>query len=285
MKFLFSLVIILMASTSCNSSQQTFENSISEKTTNVNETLSGNFMITQIDNKKTTIPKLSIMFDEKSNKVTGFAGCNSFFGTYSANGNSITFSNVATSKKYCSKVIMSTENQIVNALNSATSFTITDKTLSLLENDTTLLKANKTTSTQLINNVISTKSDAVRGNYGTSVKYVTQSRGTYNYVSISKSTIALSKDQSLHSFTNYTCPEKDWKELNMFIEAVNLEMVQKLEAPTDKRSSNGAAAATLSIQIGDILYITPTFDDGAPPKEIEDVVNKVLSIKENAIKK
>jgi len=103
MKFLFSLIALLMLTESCNSSKETIEATNIKNSNKVQNILSGSYNITQIGNNNSIAPKLIITFDDKSNKVTGFSGCNSFFGTYETQGTVVTFSNIASTKKYCQK--------------------------------------------------------------------------------------------------------------------------------------------------------------------------------------
>ncbi len=276
MKFLFSLFALMMLTDSCNSSEKAIETTNIKKRDMAQSTFTGSYILTHIENTEAVSKKLTIMFDEKSNKVTGFAGCNSFFGTYTVQNSDITFNNISTSKKFCRKDIIDAERQFLNALNRVNTFTVKDDVLSLLENDTTLLKGTKPVATK--------KSDIVKGNYNNAITYQSSTRGSFEFINISESNILISTDRSLKTKKQYNCEEKDWEALNKMIEAVDLETFQKLKAPTDKRLFDGAAHATLAIQFGDVEYMTPTFDHGNAPKEIEALVNKVLSIKENVVK-
>ena len=56
-----------------------------------------------------------IKFDEKENKVSGKALCNSYFSDYEMTGQKITFSSVGSTKIYCEGV-MDEENQIITQL-------------------------------------------------------------------------------------------------------------------------------------------------------------------------
>jgi heat shock protein HslJ len=286
MRILFSLFTLIILTESCNSSKEVIETTTIKNSNNVQNTLSGSYIITQIRNNTSISPKLIISFDNKSNKVTGFAGCNSFFGSYTTQGAGITFSSIASSKKFCGNEINTIEKDFLNALHTANTFTVKNTVLFLLENDTTLLKASKTelSKSDASTTDSTTKSDIVKDNYQTRITYKALARGSFQYSEISKSNIAISTDRNLMQIDNYYCEEKDWEDLNTLIEAVDLETFQKLKAPTEKRFYDGAAHASLAIQLGDVKYMTPTFDHGHPPKEIEALVNKVLSIKENAVK-
>jgi len=129
------------------------------------------------------------------------------------------------------------------------------------------------------------KSDIIGDHYATSgVTYTAMSRGFYEYVQISGPKVSVSTDRNLQDIDTYTYNESDWKQLKALMDAVDLQTLNKLKAPTHKRLHDGAAHATLAFRQGDMEVMTPTFDHGHPPKEIEALVNKVLSIKENVLK-
>jgi len=271
-----------MATNSCNSSKEAVENSDLKNSNKVENTLSGSYIITQIGNNKSISPKLTISFDDELNRVTGFAGCNSFFGGYTEQNNDITFGNIASTKKLCQKEINDLERHLLKTLSMVNTFVIKDNILSFLENDMTLLMATKSV---VANSVFPKKSDIAKDNYNTAITYQSSTKGLFEFINISRANISFSTDRSLKTIDKYNCEEKDWEELNTLIEAVDMETFQKLKAPTDKRFTDAVAQAKLVIQLGDAEYMTPPFDHGNPPKEIEALVNKVLSLKENTVKK
>ena len=129
------------------------------------------------------------------------------------------------------------------------------------------------------------KSDVVGEHYSTSeVTYKATSRGFFEFVQISGEKVSISNDRNLQEIEKYTIDEKTSKELSRLIQDVDTQNLRKLKAPTDKRLYDGAAHATLTIRTGDMAMMSPTFDHGFPPKEIEALVNKVLSIKESVLK-
>ena len=278
MKFLFSLLIIVTLTESCSTAKNTMENKIEDTTKQSN--ISGTYTV---ENAVATTKALTLTFDENSTKVSGFSGCNRFFGTYIVSEeNSIAFTNIGTSKKYCQQELNTVERNFIKALSSVNSFTIKDTNLSLLQNKTPLINATKVadvSSKQAIN-------DSKKGlhNSSQSITYTTIARGAFNYVSISGANISISKDANLKSIDTYTCNKKDWEALMSLLKQVDVLNLQKLDAPTEKRLYDGAAHATLDIMLGDMIVRSPSFDHGHPPKEIEALVNKVLSIKENALK-
>ncbi|MBC3845880.1 META domain-containing protein [Winogradskyella echinorum] len=276
MKFLLSIFTLIIVAQSCNTTKETIENENLNSMKKEHITLSGSYTISQVGDNKSLSPKLNISFDENSNKVTGFSGCNTFFGTYAVENNKISFSQMATSKKLCRPEINDIESQILKALNDADSFSINGEDLILLNNQTVLLNATKS--------IIAIKNKVSRGNSGIGVTYQITSRGIFEYIHISESTIYYSTDRGLKSIHNYSNNKEDWTQINTLIDAIDIENLRNLEAPSHNRATDGAAEATLSVKMGDVLHISPSFDHGNPPEEIKALVNKVLSIKENTVK-
>jgi hypothetical protein len=140
------------------------------------------------------------------------------------------------------------------------------------------------TEAQSKSSIVKDKNDIVQSNYSDAVTYKAQSRGSFIFIQITGSQLLFSEDVNLQNVRTFTCEEKDVEEIARLLKAVNKETFQKLEAPTGKRLYDGAAHATLAIRQGDVEIITPTFDHGHPPQEIETLVNKVLSTKESVVK-
>jgi heat shock protein HslJ len=265
MKILCSFFALIMMMESCNSTKETVV--ISPE--NI-EKLSGTYFISQIEGYSTISEELSITFEDATNKVTGFAGCNTFFGTYNLDNQSITFQAIAMTKKYCQMEVNNLENQFLKALKSANKVSINENIMSLLVNDTVLLTANKRR--------------ALKGKSNSKIIYQVLSRGAFEYVEISESGVIVSSDRNLINSNNYKCYKEDWEVINSLINDLNLDAFEDLESPTGKRLFDGAPHATLVIKQGDRDFKTPSFDGGFPPEAIEALVNKVISIKENAVK-
>ncbi|GGW58017.1 heat shock protein HslJ [Winogradskyella epiphytica] len=274
MKLLLSLFTLLLAVTACDSTKKTID---SNQKMQKEETLSGTYFITHVGNNDVSKHKLAITFDESTNQFSGFAGCNQFFGAYSIDNNSLLLNNVGASKKLCHGDAMTIEDHILKALGIVDSFSIDDSILSLSGKSTILIKASKA-------EMVSQRPAAKSNTSGTSIKYQALTRGSFDFILISSSEIITSNDQSLQKLDKHSINQKDWDGLNALIEKVDLETFQNLNVPSTQHQFDGAAHATLAIQIGDIEYMSPTFDHGNPPTEIDALVNKVLSIKENTLK-
>ncbi|MCA0131168.1 META domain-containing protein [Winogradskyella alexanderae] len=271
MKFLLSLFSVVLLADSCNSEKNPMES----KRTDQNS-LYGNYIVTYLGTKVIESKTLKISFS-KTNEVKGFGGCNSFFGSFALDESKITFGNIASSKKFCGKEISTTERHFLTALNQTKELALTDNALSLSADNNVLLKAVK----------IDEEKDTMEKMTVLKpiVIYKTISRGSFEYIKISGTKVSLSTDKDLKSFSDYNCAEKAQNELHELLNQIDLNSLNKLKAPTDKRLFDGAPIATLTILKNKAEFTTPGFDHGYPPDEIKALVNKVLSIKENATKK
>lgn len=144
MKILISLFALLLISVSCNSTKETMVSSIKNS-----ESLSGTYTISLLGDDNSISEALSITFEVATNKVSGFAGCNNFFGTYSLDDKKLTLENLASTKKFCQDEVNSVENELLTVLNTVNTLVISDNGISLLEDETVLLKAIKSNSVQV----------------------------------------------------------------------------------------------------------------------------------------
>ena len=280
MRFLLGIICILILAEGCKTAEKSVSKpeELQEKSMD-QSTLSGTYIISEIGQKSKLKRKLTMTFDEANNRVSGFCGCNSFSGTYTIKEDNITFNDIYSSKKYCGENIGLLEQSFLSALKKTNRIQIADNVLNFYEDDVSVLKIKKPTASK------PTKADMIGDHYNTTtITYQASSRGTFEYILIAKSGITISNDINLKVKKSYHCNPKDWQALNKTMETINIENLDRLVAPTDKRLHDGAPHATLSVIKGDVKMTTASFDHGAPPKEIEDLVNKVLSIKENVIK-
>ncbi len=76
-------------------------------------------------------------------RVNGFAGCNTFSGSYTQNNSSLTFSAFATTRMACEKLIMTSENQFLQRLSRTKRFVLSQdaKRLSLIGDGVLRLQA------------------------------------------------------------------------------------------------------------------------------------------------
>ena len=72
------------------------------------------------------------------NKVTGFGGCNSFFGSYENDEETLSFSQLAATRMFCAET-MDKESQFMTSLSAVKTYKITGQTLQLFDADGKLL--------------------------------------------------------------------------------------------------------------------------------------------------
>lgn len=75
---------------------------------------------------------ISIIFDAASHRVTGNAGCNNFFGTYTESSEGLEFSKIGVTKMSCPNIHV--EMTFLKILEDADGYTIKGNRLSLKEN-------------------------------------------------------------------------------------------------------------------------------------------------------
>jgi len=81
-----------------------------------------------------------IIFDPAQKQVTGFAGCNNFFGSYELNGSSLKFGPVGSTRMACPDLQMSLETEVFIALDKTRSWDIRDGVLLLLDDSEVLAR-------------------------------------------------------------------------------------------------------------------------------------------------
>ncbi len=113
------------------------------------------------------------------------------------------------------------------------------------------------------------------------VVYEAFSRGSFFYLKINETTIEKSIDRSLKNPASKKCSKKEWQNILSYIEKINLEKISELQAPSEKSHTDRALQAQLKISTPDLTFTSSNFDHGNPPKEIESLVNTMLSLAES----
>ena len=111
------------------------------------------------------------------------------------------------------------------------------------------------------------------------VEYNVNTRGFNQKIVIQNKTFKLNRNRlGKDTLVQKTISEKDWSILVVAFQDLNLNELQNLKAPTEKRFYDGAAIATLKIIYKEKTYESTSFDHGFPPHEIEKLVNKINAI-------
>ena len=113
------------------------------------------------------------------------------------------------------------------------------------------------------------------------VEYQALSRGSFYQIKINKNTIEKTADRNLKNVSSKKCSKEDWNTIIALLNSINMEEISTLEAPTAKRLFDGAPHAQVSILSKDKTFTSNSFDHGHPPKEIQQLVNTMLSLAES----
>jgi len=113
----------------------------------------------------------------------------------------------------------------------------------------------------------------------TTIQYTANTRGFFQKIIIINQKATISRDRNGNDTPREVkISDSDWKELVTAFGKINLEELPNLKDPTQKRFYDGAAIANLKVRYQDKNYETKDFDHGFPPKEIEKLVNKIVSL-------
>ena len=111
------------------------------------------------------------------------------------------------------------------------------------------------------------------------VEYTANTRGFYQKIVVQNQTISVYRDRKETALpVTEKISEADWKELISLFQEIDLEGLQSLKAPSEKRYYDGAAIGNLKIDYKEKTYQTDGFDHGTPPLEIARFVTKITSL-------
>lgn len=83
-----------------------------------------------------------VVLEKSTGKTNGSGGCNSFFGSFTRNGDKLDISNLASTKKFCAD-LQELENGFFSALEAANRYSIKGHKLLLFKDNTPLAQLKK----------------------------------------------------------------------------------------------------------------------------------------------
>lgn len=226
--------------------------------------LSGLYTVSIIG-KTSNSDNLTIEFDEAKSKISGFSGCNRYFGSYTTSKDSITIGPIASTRKFCIGKANDIEFKFQKALGSVNKFKLQNDIIILLNNDEVLITAKRGT---------------IQEAQHYSITYTAISRGYYKNATYKNNTITYQKNRDEKPLS-IKCSNEDVKKLNGLLQKLDLSILPKLDSPTKAHQYDGAPGATLRVEHSGNSYETVTFDHGNPPKEISELVNLILALSES----
>jgi hypothetical protein len=108
------------------------------------------------------------------------------------------------------------------------------------------------------------------------IEYTAVSRGFNQKIIVTNQTVSVfkTKGQS-EKMVPTKISDADWKIIYNNFQAIKLEQMTTIKAPSEKRYYDGAAIAELKIEAQGKTYKSQSFDHGNPPKEIKELVDKI----------
>ncbi|WAC01224.1 META domain-containing protein [Lacinutrix neustonica] len=258
-----TILLFTVILNACGASESKTSDSVDQNNNSSQETLNGSFMVSDMNNTS-SLENLTLNFEETSNKVSGFSGCNRFFGDYTLENNTISFKDLASTKKMCLENENTLELKMMKALTETTNFRIKDNKIVLYNGEKELLTATKTSAAEMMQNDIK-------------IEYKAHTRGSFKKIIIDNKKVTVQNVIDGKAEVK-TCSDEDWKALMTLIEKTDLKAMTTLEAPSKAFQYDGAAMVNFSILIDGDTYNAPGFDAGNPNKAIEPLVTMVLNI-------
>jgi hypothetical protein len=110
------------------------------------------------------------------------------------------------------------------------------------------------------------------------VTYEAITRGSNMKITAKQGSVEANSSRAEKTSVTKTISSEQWKELVDEVGKINLDKINRLKAPSDKRFYDGAMIASLTVQLKDTTYRSSSFDHGNPPAEIKALVDKVISL-------
>lgn len=112
------------------------------------------------------------------------------------------------------------------------------------------------------------------------IEYQATSSGFYLNINIQDEKLFMTRQRDGET-KEYKLKNQDWKDLANLYKKIDIKKLSTYKDPTQKRFYDGAAIANLIVVYEGKTYQTIGFDHGNPPVEIEEFVNKIVSLSEN----
>ncbi|WP_299675914.1 META domain-containing protein [uncultured Dokdonia sp.] len=103
----------------------------------------GTFIVNSLYGQAVEGNDLNIKINDRTSKISGFAGCNTYSLGYTENKNTVTFSHIISTRVLCEEGVMEKERQFLNIFTTTKEFSIQKDTLVLYDNGKEILKATR----------------------------------------------------------------------------------------------------------------------------------------------
>lgn len=114
------------------------------------------------------------------------------------------------------------------------------------------------------------------------LEYSASTRGFYLKVVLSNQMVNVSKERNSNTDYFSRISTNEWTALEENLSNLNLDILPALNAPSERRFSDGAAIAIFKITYDGKIYETTEFDHGNPPQDIKNLVENMISLKSHS---
>lgn len=108
------------------------------------------------------------------------------------------------------------------------------------------------------------------------IEYLAYTRGFYTKIKVEKKIAKIFNDRNEKPI-EIKISDQDWETLGAIVKEIDIDEIENLKAPTEKRFYDGAAIAHIKVTYKEKIYESAAFDHGAPPLEIKELVTKINS--------
>lgn len=112
------------------------------------------------------------------------------------------------------------------------------------------------------------------------VNYNAISRKVFENITFNNQKMKVSLNRNNSSYQMYQLAPERWKMLLSLAAKINLDQLSNFKPPTSKRLYDGAAHAKVTFGIGKNSISSQSFDHRRPPLELKELVDYILSLKE-----
>lgn len=263
--FLILFSGFLMNACGCHQKTAAYDMENKLATNATNEQLSGAYTVQLLEAITVESKKITLNFNSETKTVSGFSGCNNFSGSYTENDGQLVFGTLIATEMYC-KDSSKIESVFMKALSKTTTYQLNKGKLSLASKDGEVLKAEVLKKEMKVQE---TKSI---------ITYTASTRGYFFEAALfeNKFLVAEQRDQKKPRILKVS--NEEMEVLKALIAKIDVQAISTLESPTKKRHYDGAAHARITITHDNEFYKSAGFDHGFPPKELEELVHKIVAL-------
>ncbi|WP_299833351.1 hypothetical protein [uncultured Tenacibaculum sp.] len=97
-----------------------------------------------------------------------------------------------------------------------------------------------------------------------------QSRGALENISLTNNTITY---KNYNTTKTYKISKNNLEQLFNLIQKLDLKTISEIQAPSNKRATDAALHASLTIKTSNESFTSNVFDDDNPPSELKDIID------------